>query len=483
MYLINTSTLCLERFDDGVYLPSYAILSHTWGDSEVTFEDYCLRGDSLREGHGIRKIRMTCAQAVEDGLAYAWVDTCCIDKRSSAELSEAINSMFRWYQKAEVCYAYLEDVEEATQEDDTDEYGIPSSLWNEGLMASSERQVAQSRWFTRGWTLQELLAPSKLYLYSRSWAYLGSKCSLRPLLATITGIDESALNNASLDRFSVAQRMSWAANRVTTRVEDLAYSLLGIFDVNMPMLYGEGEKAFVRLQEEIMKGNVDQSLFAWVSAHKNLDTSPSSTENLWLSIFASHPRDFKSPELVFEQQGSRQSSTLTNNGVSMHAPIIKFDRTGFSQVRPHFDLFRRGGPNLYLVTLNCYFKRGGFLGRRAAIVCQKVGKSEFVRCGSTGLYAVSYQDYFRAPSKDVYLLKNIPYYRAPILAYMHTVTDWNKSKSGPLFPQPWKEDKDTKLCPVPLKPQRHSVYPTIVETVITNTMWNTSYIRQRETRN
>ncbi|KAF3050176.1 hypothetical protein E8E11_004598 [Didymella keratinophila] len=235
----------------------------------------------------------------------------------------------------------------------------------------------------------------------------------------------------------------------------------------MPLLYGEGERAFVRLQEEIMKVNVDQSLFAWVSAHKNADTIPSSTDYLWLSIFASHPQHFKPSEVVFEQQGSRQPSTLTNNGVSMHAPIIKFDQAGFAQAHPHFNLFPCGGPNLYLVTLNCYFKRGEFLGRRAAIVCQKVGKSEFVRCGSTGLYAISYQDYFRAPSREVYLLKNIPYYRAPILAYMHTVILGDEPKRGPLFPQRWKEEENTEFFPIALRSRRQALCSEIPRTVST----------------
>ncbi|KAH6616722.1 heterokaryon incompatibility protein-domain-containing protein [Boeremia exigua] len=267
MYLINALTLKLERFDDEAHLPPYAILSHTWSGSEITFERYCALhrspnvgtySISTQEGLGYLKIRMACVQAVQDGLDYAWVDTCCIDKRSSAELSEAINSMFRWYQKSAICYAYLDDVGAAPQTEELDE-----SLWNKGLLASSERQLAQSRWFTRGWTLQELIAPSQVHLYGRGWTYLGSKHSLRQLLVDITGIDQTALLNANLGRVSVAQRMSWAANRVTTRIEDLAYSLLGIFDVNMPLLYGEGKKAFVRLQEEILKNSADQSLFAW----------------------------------------------------------------------------------------------------------------------------------------------------------------------------------------------------------------------------
>jgi hypothetical protein len=246
MWLIDTTTIVLKRADEKDILSTpYAILSHTWGEDEVTFED-------MMEGHekgkkGYIKIVNTCRLAKERGIAYAWVDTCCVDKRSSAELAEAINSMFNWYKLSEVCFAHLEDLDihRGPQDDELD--GLSSC-----------------RWFTRGWTLQELIASRNLEFYDSKWNYRGTKAKLRSKISYITGIDVAVLeNNAILETIPVAKRMSWAANRETTRIEDLAYCLLGIFGVHMPMLYGEGTKAFGRLQEEIIKETTDLSIFAW----------------------------------------------------------------------------------------------------------------------------------------------------------------------------------------------------------------------------
>lgn len=153
--------------------------------------------------------------------------------------------MYRWYRNARSCYAYLADV----------------SI--DGGAETVEGKIEGSRWFTRGWTLQELVAPANVEFYSKDWESLGSKSDLHALLTEITGIEERVLRTGFLEDVSIAKRMSWAARRRTTRVEDRAYSLLGIFDVNMPLLYGEGIKAFIRLQEEIMRVSDDQSLFAW----------------------------------------------------------------------------------------------------------------------------------------------------------------------------------------------------------------------------
>ncbi|KAH8755622.1 hypothetical protein F5882DRAFT_482080 [Hyaloscypha sp. PMI_1271] len=191
---------------------------------------------------GWKKIEGCCQMASRDQLEWAWVDSCCIDKTSSAELSEAINSMFRWYRDAEVCYAYLSDV------------------WGPlepGLMMMGD--FRSSKWFTRGWTLQELLAPDELKFFNKDWGEIGTKESLREALCQVTGIKHLF----NFEDASVAQKMSWAAKRVTTRLEDQAYCLLGIFGVNMPPLYGEGPGAFLRLQLEIMRISNDESLFAW----------------------------------------------------------------------------------------------------------------------------------------------------------------------------------------------------------------------------
>ncbi len=191
------------------------------------------------------KILNACRVAREHGYQYIWIDSCCIDKQSSSELSEAINSMYAWYERADVCYAYLADVP-------PDE--------NPRKSGSAFRR---SRWFTRGWTLQELLAPNNLVFLSMDWARLGAKDELANLVSYITDISIHALVRTQFGHFSVAQRLSWAARRETTRVEDRAYSLLGLFDINMPTLYGEGERAFQRLQEEILRRIPDPSILAW----------------------------------------------------------------------------------------------------------------------------------------------------------------------------------------------------------------------------
>jgi hypothetical protein len=240
MWLINVNTMKLEFFQES-RLPPYGILSHTWGQHEPSFRD--LDDWSLiKSKPGAQKIASTCRQAKTDQLNYAWVDTCCIDQKSSAELAEAINSMFLWYKKADRCYAFLEDVRKE----------------------QFDEQFPKSRWFTRGWTLQELIAPRSLDFYDSEWRHIGSKHLLIQKITTMTKIDKDSLTGADLEIVSIAKRMSWAANREITRVEDLAYCLLGIFNINMPMLYGEGEHAFQRLQEEIFRSSYkDQSLFAW----------------------------------------------------------------------------------------------------------------------------------------------------------------------------------------------------------------------------
>ncbi|KAI8631781.1 heterokaryon incompatibility protein-domain-containing protein [Xylariaceae sp. FL1651] len=247
MRLLNTQTRQIHNFVSQDDIKEFAILSHTWGPEEVTFQDWQqLSPAELELKEGYRKINSCCNQALEDGYLWVWVDTCCIDKTSSAELSEAINSMFRWYQDSAICYAHIADVS-----DDTNEDSLLSSL-------------AKSRWVTRGWTLQELLAPRDIVFFSENWHKLTTKLDSISTLSSITGIDESFLDGAPLENASAAKKMSWAAQRKTTRVEDIAYCLLGIFDVNMPLIYGEGKKAFKRLQEEIMKANPeDHTLFAW----------------------------------------------------------------------------------------------------------------------------------------------------------------------------------------------------------------------------
>ncbi|KAH7370138.1 heterokaryon incompatibility protein-domain-containing protein [Rhexocercosporidium sp. MPI-PUGE-AT-0058] len=244
MRLINTSTLLLHEFS-GRNVPLYAILSHRWENSEVTFED--LKGGKGPDRAGWRKITGCCSQAARDGWEYVWIDSCCIDKSSSSELSEAINSMFSWYRSAQICYVYLSDVPSA----DDDHFAPDSHFRN-------------SKWFQRGWTLQELVAPRRLEFYSQDWVEFGTKSSLGELISVITGITDLFHYQDAC----IAQKMSWAARRETTREEDQAYCLMGLFDVNMGILYGEGgRKAFNRLQQEIIKKTDDESLFAWNHHH------------------------------------------------------------------------------------------------------------------------------------------------------------------------------------------------------------------------
>jgi len=220
-------------------IPKYAILSHTWEEDEVTFEDLQKRTSTKKAGY--EKIRFCAEQANRDGLQYFWVDTCCIDKSNRAELTEAINSMFRWYRMSTKCYVYLSVV--STTAVNTDEL-----TW--------ELAFRRSRWFTRGWTLQELIAPISIDFFCRDLKWIGSKSSLEQQIHEITGIPKSALQGASLAQFNDKERFSWIQPRQTTVEEDKAYSLLGIFDVQMPLRYGEGmANAFKRLEEEIDKFN------------------------------------------------------------------------------------------------------------------------------------------------------------------------------------------------------------------------------------
>ncbi|KAF4912493.1 Vegetative incompatibility protein HET-E-1 [Colletotrichum fructicola] len=268
MWLINVDNLQLEEHLNPTV--PYAILSHTWGTEEVSFQDFRSLNDAVKRKAGFPKIAATCRLAKSRGLLYAWVDTCCIDKSSSAELSEAINSMFRWYQSSKVCFAYLADVH-----DDANSSAFPESF-------------TASRWFTRGWTLQELVAPKNIVFYNAVWEQLGYKETLAMMLTSITGIDSNILfNKVSPKKIPVATRMSWASKRQTTRLEDAAYCLLGLFDINMPLLYGEGQRAFARLQSEILQETNDLSLLAWTS-----ETTDPGRQRSYDGVFAESPAQF-----------------------------------------------------------------------------------------------------------------------------------------------------------------------------------------------
>jgi hypothetical protein len=285
----------------------YAILSHTWGpvEDEVSVED--LRKGTYGGKIGFAKLRYCAKQAKTDGLDYCWIDTCCIDKSSSAELSEAINSMYQWYENAVVCYVYLSDIERVDQ-------------------------MERSAWFTRGWTLQELIvscesgitarsmltysvsqASTKIAIYNRHWTLLGSKHGLHGRLCKITGLPVRILRGKSPRDCSIAQRMSWAAQRRTTRPEDIAYCLLGLFDINMSMLYGEGSKAFRRLQLEIMQVSNDHSILAW----NRLEDDHSQ------DLLARSPADFRSctDVVTTDSTDMPEPFSMTNVGLSIALPM------------------------------------------------------------------------------------------------------------------------------------------------------------------
>jgi hypothetical protein len=317
MRLLNVRTRRLEEFV-GDAIPQYDILSHTWGPNEVTFKDIELEGYKS----GSVKIEGCCMQALRHGRNYVWIDTCCIDKSSSAELSEAINSMWSWYEKAAVCYAYLSDVPFG------DEIRLEDSFFR------------RSRWFTRGWTLQELLAPDRVLFYGSSWNFLGQKSSATidrhfvNVLSDITGIPSTYLrtgdNGWPIESASIAQRMSWAAGRKTTRVEDVAYSLLGIFSVNMTMLYGEGNRAFTRLQEEIMKSSPDESIFAWGTGGSLQDAAQFDR-----ALLASSPANFEGCGnfVPFTTRGIISSHfVLTNQGLHIEMSIFESGSTAIGRL-------------------------------------------------------------------------------------------------------------------------------------------------------
>ncbi|KAH0430255.1 het and ankyrin domain protein [Colletotrichum camelliae] len=308
MRLISTADLTLHTFPDDA-IPRYSILSHTWGDEEVLFHEMLNPTDEIRGRTGYQKIQK-CAEISREvwSCDFTWVDTCCIDKTSSSELSESINSMYVWYRDSYICFAYLED------------------FHGENIdQLSQEIRHKTTRWFTRGWTLQEFIAPEEVIFFSASWKRIGNKKWHLPILESITGIDQSILRMDNLQDVSVAEKMKWIGNRQTTKKEDLAYCMLGIFDVNMPLLYGEGDKAFTRLQEEIMRHSDDVTIFLW----KSLDKHP----YVYRGALARHPIEFslstapKTPMYALDEP-----YRMTNKGLQITTPLTELDRVASEHV-------------------------------------------------------------------------------------------------------------------------------------------------------
>lgn len=335
MRLINTLTLELQDFFSSI-VPEYAILSHTWGEDEVTFQDMASPNRTSKKGW--HKITETCRIAREHSLDFAWVDTCSIDKSSSAELTESINSMFQWYENARICYVFLEDT---------------------SAQQATVQGLGSCRWFTRGWTLQELLASRKMLFFDKTWSNIGSTPELDARITSYTDIPLEVLRSKNLSAWSVASKMSWAARRRTTRIEDEAYSLLGIFGVSMPLIYGEGRRAFRRLQEEIVKRSNDLTIFAW-------ETEPYSVQK---SLFASSPAAFTSGSSWARPfRNHFPEFSVTNKGllVSSHLSL---------RVRTRND--DREAP-CYLLMLGSHQNQD----QKVGIYLQKTGPSLFFRDGS-----------------------------------------------------------------------------------------------------
>jgi hypothetical protein len=316
MWLVETTTLELTEFIGKP--PLYAILSHTWGQEEIPFKALRKKIQPFLGKPGYKKIEQSCAQAKRHGYKWIWIDSCCIDKRSSAELTEAINSMFKWYANAHLCYVYLEDT--ANQREALD-------------------LLETCRWFTRGWTLQELVAPERIMFYARDWSYLGQKSThdrdFTTRLSKITGIDVDVLySRSTIKDICIATRMSWAADRETTREEDLAYSLMGLFEVNMPILYGEGLRgAFERLQLEIIKKSPDQSIFAWRGTNHDV-----------CGLLSSTPSYFRNSKMQggYQRIGAKPFS-MTNIGIQVTLEL--------SRVPNH-----KESSGLWFATLRCLAK-------------------------------------------------------------------------------------------------------------------------------
>ena len=320
MRLLNAETLqFLEFLEPDV--PDYAILSHTWEDEEVTFQEMQSGDLAAASKKGYIKIQKCCKQAIRDGLYWIWADSCCIDKTSSEELSEAINSMYQWYYDASRCFAYLSDVDRDADDD-----------LNEA--------IRKSRWFTRGWTLQELMAPSAVDFFDRNWQDIGSKWSLLELIFSITRIRKDVLlREKPLSECPIRERMSWASDRSTARIEDVAYSLLGIFDIYMPIRYGEGNRAFFRLQERIIKRIEDYSFLLW---------SPIE-EASWTGVLATSPSQF-GPEcaLIYLSTGEniRQSFSVRH---SWDLVKSKSPRQAFPMIKAKHPRLTSWGLNIKLL--------------------------------------------------------------------------------------------------------------------------------------
>jgi hypothetical protein len=364
MRLLNAKDFKLTYFNDERSVPAYAILSHTWGDNEVSFRDMTeLSHEQRTLKGGYKKVQKCCTKALDWGLEWIWMDTCCIDQTSSAELSEAINSMYQWYRQSSVCYAYLSDV--CSVEEDF----LPDRVIDQEHI-DRKSSFDKARWFTRGWCLQELLAPRNMHFYNKDWEYIGSKDSLKTPISMVTRIDEYGLFIPDLSVLSVAHRMSWAVGRKTTRPEDIAYCLLGIFNINMPLLYGEGlMRAFGRLQEEIMRRTEDHSIFAW--SGKDTDFG-----NDMVGFLAPDPSAFTYGKVGLSPLPERVDPlSITGRGIRVEVPLIRQEGHGENYLAI-IGCHESGSSETYYAIPITPLKKSGDVFRRRSSDLQKVSRTE-----------------------------------------------------------------------------------------------------------
>ena len=360
MRLLHTREFRFKEFFDirrtDPNSPKYAILSHRWCDEEITFQEFSkvvldpnfksskippnMMVSTARPKAGYMKIMNACRKAASRNFDWIWIDTCCIDKTSSAELSEAINSMYRWYESSSICYVHLADVKDGSKD-----------------RKLGYKQFRKSVWFTRGWTLQELIAPGWLVFLDQDWKMFGFPMEFDQIVSEITGIPTDCLSVNNFRRSkSVATKMKWAANRVTSRVEDEAYCLLGLFEVNMPLLYRGGEKAFKRLQEEIIRQSDDETIFA--HSHSLLTTPLGNSARSFL--YTPHGKlevqgvQMGVPE-AFQQSAIGSSSfAVTNKGIQFRAAFVSgvlTDRPG--DLIDSITQYSRGR-HRSVIALNCH---------------------------------------------------------------------------------------------------------------------------------
>ncbi|KAG2030353.1 hypothetical protein BDR03DRAFT_974707 [Suillus americanus] len=360
----------------------FAILSHRWLDTgEPTFLDMSESQKDMSENSpGYPKLTKFCEKAEEYGCELAWLDTCCINKDSSAELDEAIQAMFNWYRSAAICIAYL-------------------------ACSSNVSDFAKEPWFTRGWTLQELLAPEKMKFYGKDWKPLSdnfddkhprdlvipsideisipitpSQPDILTAITRLTEIESRDLISFSPGIHNVHQRLRWASRRTTKRIEDMAYSLIGIFDISMPITYGEGQRSWFRLMEIILQQCKSWEIFVWAGE--------------WSPYSSAIPRSPKGYE-AFDIQDSTELSNALDMGrlegiVGEIPPGLRGDhafattRHGVQMKLPLLDVvFDR--PN-QLATIHAqtpgYFGRSKPLDLPVRVTCRQAkSKAEIYRLG------------------------------------------------------------------------------------------------------